>query len=106
MPLLFSYGTLQRNDVQRSTFGRLLTGQKDELWGYEQLPILIDGGTYATIKFNGNETSRVAGVVFEITDAELTKADEYEGDFYYKRIAVTLASGKEAWVYVSTTSAA
>jgi gamma-glutamylcyclotransferase (GGCT)/AIG2-like uncharacterized protein YtfP len=106
MPLLFSYGTLQRDDVQRSTFGRLLTGQKDELRGYEQLPIIIDGRTYATIRFNGSEASRVAGIVFEITDSELARADEYEGDFYYKRIAVTLASGKKAWVYVSTTSAA
>ena len=106
MPLLFSYGTLQRDDVQRSTFGRLLTGEKDELRGYEQSPIIIDGGTYATIKFNGSEKSRVSGVVFEISDSELARADEYEGDFYYKRIAVTLASGKRAWVYVSTTSAA
>jgi gamma-glutamylcyclotransferase (GGCT)/AIG2-like uncharacterized protein YtfP len=48
----------------------------------------------------------VAGVVFEISDSELARADEYEGDFYYKRSAVTLASGTKAWVYVSTTSAA
>ena len=105
MPLLFSYGTLQRDDVQRSTFGRLLTGQKDELRGFEQSPVIIDGGTYATIQFNGNEESRVAGVVFEITESELARADEYEGDFYYKRIVVTLASGKEAWVYVTTSAA-
>ena len=106
MPLLFSYGTLKDEKVQLSTFGRRLTGQRDELRGFEQSSIIIDGGTYATIKFNGNKTSRVAGVVFEVTDSELAKADEYEGDFYYKRIAVTLASGKRAWVYVSTTSAA
>ena len=36
MPLLFSYGTLQEEDVQRSTFGRLLHGTRDELPGFEQ----------------------------------------------------------------------
>ncbi len=35
MPLLFSYGTLQQEDVQLSTFGRLLQGQRDELLGFE-----------------------------------------------------------------------
>jgi len=36
MPLIFSYGTLQQEHVQRSTFGRLLQGQRDELLGFEQ----------------------------------------------------------------------
>jgi hypothetical protein len=31
MPRLFSYGTLQQDTVQMSTFGRLLQGQADEL---------------------------------------------------------------------------
>ena len=34
--LLFSYGTLQQDDVQRSTFGRLLRGRADALVGYAQ----------------------------------------------------------------------
>ena len=106
MALLFSYGTLQDEKVQLSTFSRKLTGQTDELRGFEKSSIIIDGGTYATIRFNGSETSRVSGVVFEVTDAELARADEYEGDFHYKRVVVTLASGKQAWVYASTTSAA
>ena len=29
MPLVFSYGTLQQEDVQLATFGRLLHGQKE-----------------------------------------------------------------------------
>ena len=33
MPLLFSDGTLQQENVQRATFGRLLGGQRDELTG-------------------------------------------------------------------------
>jgi len=97
MPLLFSYGTLQHEEVQLSTFGRRLIGAPDVLAGYERSSITIDGGSYFTLT-RGN--ARVPGVVLEVTDAELSKADEYEGDFHYKRVVVTLESGKEAWVYV------
>jgi gamma-glutamylcyclotransferase (GGCT)/AIG2-like uncharacterized protein YtfP len=41
----------------------------------------------------------VSGVVFEISDAELAAADQYEHTAGYARIAVNLASGKQAWVY-------
>ena len=98
MPLLFSYGTLQQEDVQLSTFGRRLRGNHDVLPGYERSSITIDGASYFTLSPNVND--RVAGVVLEVTDAELAKADEYEGDFYYARVLVTLESGKKAWVYV------
>jgi gamma-glutamylcyclotransferase (GGCT)/AIG2-like uncharacterized protein YtfP len=39
-------------------------------------------------------------MVFEITDVELASVDEYEAAFLYKRVAATLASGREAWLYV------
>ncbi|HAO29187.1 MAG TPA: UDP-N-acetylmuramate--alanine ligase, partial [Chryseobacterium indologenes] len=31
MPYLFSYGTLQKEQVQLETFGRILQGEKDTL---------------------------------------------------------------------------
>lgn len=108
MPLLFSYGTLQQDNVQQSTFGRLLTGHADELLGYEQALVQIeDAQVVATsgkthhpiVKFNGLKNSRVPGTVFEITDAELEAADRYEVAAY-TRVAGELASGKRAWVYV------
>jgi gamma-glutamylcyclotransferase (GGCT)/AIG2-like uncharacterized protein YtfP len=108
MPLLFSYGTLQEENVQLSTFGRLLHGQKDELLGFEQSLVRIEdpqvlatsGKTHHPIvKFNGRNDSRVSGTVFEVTDAELASADQYEVAAY-KRVAAMLASGKQAWVYV------
>jgi hypothetical protein len=34
--LLFSYGTLQQDEVQLSSFGRLLEGQEDAMVGYRQ----------------------------------------------------------------------
>lgn len=47
----------------------------------------------------GTVTDEVAGMVFEITPAELASADRYEvAD--YKRIRVRLKSGIAAWVYV------
>jgi hypothetical protein len=108
MPLLFSYGTLQQEDVQLSTFGRLLLGQKDELLGFEQSLVKIDnpqvvatGGKthHPIVKFNGRHDSRVSGRVFEITDAEPARADQSEVAAY-KRVLAMLASGKHAWVYV------
>ena len=84
MPLLFSYGTLQEENVQLSTFGRLLQGQKDELPGFEPALVRIadpqivaaSGKTHhANVTFNGRNDNRVIGTVFEITDAELAAAE-------------------------------
>jgi gamma-glutamylcyclotransferase (GGCT)/AIG2-like uncharacterized protein YtfP len=109
MPLVFSYGTLQQEDVQLATFGRLLRGQRDELPGFESSRVEIkdprvaaaSGKTHhSNVTFNGRDDSRVSGTVFEITDAELAAADQYEQVAAYKRIAALLASGKQAWVYV------
>ena len=114
MPLLFSYGTLQQENVQLSTFGRLLQGQRDELPGFEQSLVQIGGPQvvatsgkthHANVTFNGRNDSRVSGTVFEITDAELAAADRYEQSAAYQRIAAVLASGKQAWVYVDARSA-
>jgi len=109
MPFVFSYGTLQQEDVQLATFGRLLHGQKDELLGFEQSFVKIEdprvvatsGRTHhANVTFNGRNDSRVSGTVFEITNAELAAADQYEQVATYKRVAAMLASGKRAWVYI------
>jgi gamma-glutamylcyclotransferase (GGCT)/AIG2-like uncharacterized protein YtfP len=100
--------------VQLSTFGRLLYGQSDELVGFEQALVRIEdpqlaaalGKTHhANVKFNGNVDSRVPGMVFEIADAELASVDQYEAAFLYKRVVATLASGRQAWVYVHAHSA-
>ena len=108
MPLLFSYGTLQRDDVQRSTFGRMLAGSPDELVGYEQSVFRIDDPAFvaasgkadhAIVRVTGNPRDRVPGVALEISDTELASADEYE-PAGYKRVLAELASGRQAWVYV------
>jgi hypothetical protein len=109
MPRLFSYGTLQQEEVQLSTFGRKLAGEKDLITGYEPSLVKISDPALATrlgrthhdnISATGDDWSNVQGTVFDVTEAELAMADTFESQFLYKRVNVTLASGNEAWVYV------
>jgi hypothetical protein len=113
MALLFSYGTLQDERVQLSTFGRRLNGRPDCLVCYEPSLIPIDdaeiaaatGRTHhANARFTGDGCSRVPGLVFDVSDSELAAVDEYEQAFSYARVSATLASGSEAWVYLHAPS--
>ena len=113
MPLLFSYGTLQRPEVQMSNFGRLLDGEPDELIGFQQSLLTIDDpdfvkasgkSRHSIVRFTGGDNSRVSGTVFEVSESELARADAYE-PAGYTRIAATLASGKQAWVFASDPAA-
>jgi gamma-glutamylcyclotransferase (GGCT)/AIG2-like uncharacterized protein YtfP len=108
MPLLFSYGTLQQEAIQLSTFGRLLRGRRDELPWFAPSSVRIEdpqvvaasGMThYANVIRTGRNDNRISGTVFEITDMDLVAADQYEEPAGYKRVLATLASGKQAWVY-------
>ncbi len=109
MPRLFSYGSLQQEEVQVATFGRKLDGEKDLLIGYEPSLVRIADPEVAkrlkklhhdNVSKTGDDWSNVQGTVFEVTDAELAKADDFEAQFAYTRVTVPLASGKDAWVYV------
>ena len=108
--LLFSYGTLQLEAVQLSTFGRTLEGTPDELPGFAQSLMKIEdpdvvatsGRTHHPFAtFTGRESDVIAGTVFRVTPQELQNADKYEVAAY-KRVAVVLRSGARAWVYVDT----
>ena len=105
---LFSYGTLQNEDVQRATFGRLLQGQSDALIGYRRSLLKIEdaqvvatsGQAYHPIVERSDDAAdTVAGTVFAISAEELARADAYEVDDY-RRVEAVLASGGRAWVYV------
>lgn len=108
MERLFSYGTLQFDQVQQETFGRLLKGEKDTLTGYalsevrirDEAVIVTSGKEFHPIlKHTGNPDDKVEGTVFEITAEELAQADRYEVEEYV-RVAAEFASGKTAWAYV------
>ncbi len=106
---LFSYGTLQTETVQLSTFGRKLDGSPDALVGYrlqmiqitDQEFVATSGAEYhRNLDFTGNTSDLVEGTVFSVTPQELEQSDAYEPEGY-KRVRVNLHSGVEAWVYLN-----
>lgn len=106
---LFSYGTLQQEGVQLSTFGRLLEGRPDALPGFRQTmvritdpDVLAKSGKdfHPIVAPSADPADAIEGTVFQVTAEELVQADLYEVDDY-KRVAVTLKSGLHAWVYVA-----
>jgi gamma-glutamylcyclotransferase (GGCT)/AIG2-like uncharacterized protein YtfP len=98
MPLLFSYGSLQRPEVQQATFGRLLEGVAEELLGWQLIPA-EQRSPHANV-VRAPEASRVMGKAFEVSAAELAAADEYERGDGYVRVTARLKSGRSVWVYV------
>ena len=108
MPFLFSYGTLQLESVQLDTFGRKLNGHEDVLEGFrlEQVEIKDEAvlassaQRFHPIAVRSNDPAdQINGMLFEITEEELHRADAYEVTDY-RRIAATFRSGTEGWVYV------
>ena len=108
MERLFSYGTLQQENVQLATFRRLLVGAPDALVGFKQAlveitdpDVLAKSGErfHPIVMRSESDADRVAGTVFEITAEELVAADAYEVSDY-ERVSARLASGSTAWVYV------
>lgn len=106
--LLFTYGTLQYAEVQLDTFGRLVAGETDALPGYTidyaeiADPRVVDVSglsVHPVVRATGNPVDKVVGKVLHVSAAELDAADSYEVSLY-RRVSVTLASGRDAWVYV------
>ncbi|WP_018299770.1 gamma-glutamylcyclotransferase family protein [Fangia hongkongensis] len=106
--LLFSYGTLQDEKVQISTYKRTLNGKKDSLSGYRLSVIKITNPEvvrlsgkkeHPALVFTGDKADLVFGMVFELDHVELLLTDKYEGHDYLRE-EVTLDSGKKAWIYV------
>ena len=105
---LFSYGTLQLEEVQLDTFGRKLESTPDALPGYKLVRITITdedfvakSGTanHRNLQFTGNPSDVVEGVVLKVTRNELEQADAYEPEGY-ARVKAQLRSGGNAWVFV------
>ena len=108
MAALFSYGTLRQANVQMATFGRLLDGTPDALPGYRLAPMPIHDpkvvetsglATHSIAVPSGDPEDRIEGLKFEISEAELAAADDYEVAGI-DRIEAALASGARAFVYV------
>ena len=106
---LFSYGTLQKQQVQINLFGRVLSGSTDTLENYKVMPVEIKDASFLakgekkaqlTAVPSTDKNDYIKGTVFEVTEEELLHADKYE-PAGYTRIEVLLSSGKKAWLYVA-----
>jgi len=105
---IFSYGTLRDPGVQQALYGRLVPEEGDALVGFVRalIPISNDevirvsGATHHPVLYaSGDPNDRIEGATLLLSDEELRVTDDYEGADY-RRIAVTLASGRSAFVYV------
>ena len=110
MEYLFTYGTLQLEEVQLSTFGRKLKGKPDALVGYRLVMIkiqdedfIVKSGTadHRNLQFTGNASDLVEGIVFAVTMEELEQSDAYEPEGY-ERVKAKCKSGVSAWIYLSS----
>jgi len=106
--LLFSYGTLQYAKVQLKCFGRVFSGQEDELLNYELSQVQItdpevlaaSDQEFHPIAIPTLDTKyTVKGTLLKVSEAELVESDSYEVSDY-KRIKGSFKSGKIGWVYV------
>ena len=102
---LFTYGTLQHDDIQENLFGRTLHGTPETLVGYALQIIQIEEEfglvEYDILVETGNPEDTINGIVYLITTTELHQADLYEG-LHYKRVEVLLQSDQKAWAYSAT----
>lgn len=105
---IFSYGTLRDTAVQRSVFGRELVMTTDRLPGYRLDWLVVtdpdvvaaSGTSRHPILRSGTADDVIDGVRLDVTESDLALADRYEVSDY-TRVAVLLASGHPAWVYVA-----
>ena len=106
---VFSYGTLRQPGVQLGTYGRLLEGADDELPGYRldalaitnpEVVELSGSAEHPVARATGDPSDVVTGTRYTLTFDELEITDRYEAADY-TRIAVELASGTKAWLYVA-----
>ncbi|HWS59670.1 MAG TPA: gamma-glutamylcyclotransferase family protein [Flavobacterium sp.] len=99
---LFSYGSLQHEDVQENLFGRVLKGTPEKLSGYilKRIQIEEEFGIvhYPVIVETKNEEDFIDGIVYDVSEKDLHQADLYEG-MHYKRVEVHLHSNQKAWAY-------
>lgn len=109
---VFSYGTLLNPEVQRSVFGRVVTGEDDVLAGYKVSYIEVPDRQisewsglhhHPIIRATGDPLDKVFGKVIHLTEQELDSRDDF-ALWMYSRTAVTLASGRTAWAYVAASS--
>jgi len=107
MELLFSYGTLQQEEVQLQTFGRRLSGLKTTIAGFKvgtlkikdpEVVALSGKEVHPILQRTQDLQDQVSGMAFEVTEDELLLADRYEVP-QYKRVLVKSTDDRAVWIY-------
>lgn len=102
MEKLFTYGSLQNDDIQEDLFGRTLQGTPEILVGYVVKEIQIEE-EFGLVKYpilveTNKPEDTINGIVYTISTKELHQTDLYEG-LHYRRVEVHLQSEQKAWAY-------
>ena len=97
MENLFVYGTLHDPKIQLLLIGRTVTSIPAVLLKYRRDTELFPPYPVAV----PDTDSYINGWLLRVTEEELVRLDEYEGENYI-RIRVTLATGIEAWMYCAS----
>lgn len=102
MEKLFSYGTLRSKQIQMQIFNKVLNGTPDQILGFKLKSLQIEEefgmADYVVAVPSENLEENIHGVVFDVSNSELLKVDQFESNSY-KRVQVKLKSGIVAWVY-------
>lgn len=88
--LLFVYGTLKPIARQRG-------GHPAHVWGR-----MWENGSYPAMRLTqSGDGHLIAGLVFQVTDAELADFDRLEGvaHGWYRRVRARTDEGDQVWVY-------
>ena len=87
---VFVYGTLRHAPVRWLVYGRVGDPQPAVLEGYRRDGLDLAEASGATVE----------GVVLEVSARELARLDRYERlGLRYARVRMTLADGRDVWVY-------
>ncbi|MCJ1695964.1 gamma-glutamylcyclotransferase [Rathayibacter caricis] len=108
---VFSYGSLAREEFQRSFFGRLVPAAPARLRGFrvQRVPIAAedllptDREPFRWIALATAESdATVAGFVVRLSMEQLMRVDEFEAPDYRRR-RVRIDDGSWVWLYLPST---
>jgi len=95
---VFTYGTLQKPEVQMKIIGRIINSNPDILKGFRKSTIEVNKNRYPIIIEDGNSNEEIDGKILVVNTEELIKLDKYETKAYQRK-KVILKSGISAWAY-------
>jgi hypothetical protein len=93
---LFTYGELQRSDVQIKILGKEIPGIVDSISNWKVLNEFEDGATY--FQLASQPSGVVFGKILELTDEQIEILDKYEKAYF--RYTLKTDGGVEVNTYI------